>query len=161
MEKRVLERIGYVMRMEDERMTKAVVLGWMLDLEKWDKKPGRTRKIVLYWRKLLKEAGIDYTQIGRSEDRKAWKGIVGERMRHLNEYERSKGNKWKGQWMIRNKVVEGQSSGSVRSAAKCVGQRAVLQFIRRGCIRSLSLRSPSIAKNAANPSLRKLISLTT
>ena len=80
-EKRVLERIGQVMRMEDERMTKAVVLGWMEDLEKWDKKPGRTRKTVLYWRKLLKEAGIDCIQIGRlTEDRKAWKGIVGERM---------------------------------------------------------------------------------
>ena len=77
--------------MEDERMTKAVVLGWMEALEKWGKKPGRTRKTVLYWRKLLKEAEIEYTQIGRlTEDRKAWRGIVGERMRHLNDYERSK-----------------------------------------------------------------------
>ena len=32
-EKRVLERLGHVMRMEDGRMTKAVVLGWMEDLE--------------------------------------------------------------------------------------------------------------------------------
>ena len=30
-EKRVLERIGHVMRMEDDRTTKAVVLGWMED----------------------------------------------------------------------------------------------------------------------------------
>ena len=28
-EKKVLERIGHVMRMSDERMTKAVVLGWL------------------------------------------------------------------------------------------------------------------------------------
>ena len=35
-EKRVLERIGHVMRMEDDRMTKALVLGWMEDLEKME-----------------------------------------------------------------------------------------------------------------------------
>ena len=35
-EKRVLERIGHVMRMEDDRMTKAVTLGWMKELEKYD-----------------------------------------------------------------------------------------------------------------------------
>ena len=55
-EKRVLERIGHVMRMDDERMTKAMVLGWMEDLEKWEKKPGKTRKTVLYWKKILKGA---------------------------------------------------------------------------------------------------------
>ena len=31
-EKRVLERIGHVMRMGDERLTKAVVLGWYEEL---------------------------------------------------------------------------------------------------------------------------------
>ena len=36
-EKRILERIGHVMRMGDERMTKAVVLGWLGELEKWPK----------------------------------------------------------------------------------------------------------------------------
>ena len=35
-EKRVLERIGHVMRMSDDRMTKAVVLGWIKELENWE-----------------------------------------------------------------------------------------------------------------------------
>ena len=48
MEDRVLERIGYVMRMSDERMTKAVVLGWVKELEKWENPAGRRRKTVSY-----------------------------------------------------------------------------------------------------------------
>ena len=52
-EKRVLERVGHVMRMDDGRMTKAVVLGWMGELEKWEKPKGRRRKTVCYWKKLL------------------------------------------------------------------------------------------------------------
>ena len=86
-EKRVLERIGHVMRMDDERMTKGVVLGWMEELEKWEKKPGRTRKTTFYWKKLLKEAGIDFTEIGKlTADRKEWKRRVNERMKHLGKY---------------------------------------------------------------------------
>ena len=105
-EKRVLERIGHVMRMEDDRMTKALVLGWMEDLEKWKKK-GKARKTVFYWKKLLREAGLDSTKIGKlTSDRKEWKRIVRERMKHLAEYDKSKGNKWTGQWMERNEKKE-------------------------------------------------------
>ena len=46
-EKRCLERIGHVMRMEDERMVKAAVLGWMEDLEGVPKMKGRKRKILV------------------------------------------------------------------------------------------------------------------
>ena len=52
-EKRVLERIGHVMRMDDGRMVKAVVLGWVEQLERWDRVKGSRRKMVLYWKKLL------------------------------------------------------------------------------------------------------------
>ena len=47
-EKRILERIGHVIRMEDTRLTKAACLGWMKDLEEHDKVPGKKRKTVLY-----------------------------------------------------------------------------------------------------------------
>ena len=60
-EKRVLERIGHVMRMENTRVTKAFVLGWHEDLEGKSKMKGRKRKTVLYWKKTLREAGIDWT----------------------------------------------------------------------------------------------------
>ena len=47
-ERRVLERIGHVMRMENDRLTKAVVLGWWEGLEGKGKMAGRKRKTVLY-----------------------------------------------------------------------------------------------------------------
>ena len=98
-EKRVLERIGHVMRMEDGRLTKAVVLGWWDDLEDVPRVVGggqRRRKTVLYWRKLLREAGVDVTRIGRlTADRKEWKGIVRRRMKRIEEWEWSRGNKWR------------------------------------------------------------------
>ena len=47
-EKRVLERIGHVMRMGDERLMKQCVLGWMWELEGHEKPQGRRRKTVLY-----------------------------------------------------------------------------------------------------------------
>ena len=117
-EKRVLERIGHVMRMEDERMCKALVLGWMEDLERWKKK-GKVRKTVFYWRKLIREAGLDCTKIGEmTKDRKAWKNTVKERMKHLDQYEQSKGNKWSGQWLSRNKEVEQPTSLSCEICGK-------------------------------------------
>ena len=102
-EKRVLERIGHVMRMEDDRTTKAVVLGWMEDLEGRDKVPGRKRKTILYWKRILKEAGIDWTQIGQlTQDRKIWKSIVNERMKYLETWERRKGKRTPGDSGQRN-----------------------------------------------------------
>ena len=93
-EKRVLERVGHIFRMEDNRQVKAVVLGWLEDLESYNKCPGKKRKTLLYWKRLLKEAGFDYTKIGQlTEDRKAWKSLVKERMNHLKEWERRGGKR--------------------------------------------------------------------
>ena len=70
-EKRVLERIGHVVRMEDGKLVKAVVLGWVAKLEEVERKPGRRRKTLVYWKKLLRETGFDWTRIGRlTADRK-------------------------------------------------------------------------------------------
>ena len=46
-EKRILERIGHIMRMEDWRMTKAATLGWLEDLESWEKPRGKRKKTIL------------------------------------------------------------------------------------------------------------------
>ena len=54
-EKRVLERIGHVARMGNERLTKAMVFGWYERLEGTRKVKGRKRKTVLYWKRLMKE----------------------------------------------------------------------------------------------------------
>jgi hypothetical protein len=96
-EKRVLERVGHVMRMENTSVTKAAVLGWYEKLEGVRKAPGRKKKTVLYWKRMLSEAGIDWTNVERlTADRDGWKGIVKARMDHLDVFERQKahGYEW-------------------------------------------------------------------
>ena len=73
-EKRTMERIGHVMRMEDGRLVKSMVLGWIEQLERWERVPGGRRKTVLYWKKLLREAAFDYTRIGMLQRMVGWMG---------------------------------------------------------------------------------------
>ena len=83
-EKRTLERIGHVLRISNERTTKIAVLGWLGSLEELPKRPGKKRKTLFYWRKLLKEAGVNWSEAGTiAQDRKKWKEIVTKRMTHL------------------------------------------------------------------------------
>ena len=58
-EKMVLERKGHLLRMGNDRITEAVVLGWWEDLEGREKKVRKKRKTVLYW------ALWTYRSIGR------------------------------------------------------------------------------------------------
>ena len=77
------------MRMKDESLTKVAVLGWYKKLEGVSKAPGKKRKTMLYWKRMLSEAGIDWTDVGRlASDRSGWKKLVKERMDHLDVYER-------------------------------------------------------------------------
>ena len=93
------------MRMEDGRMTKAVILGWMKELEGWKKQKGRKRKTICFWKKLLREAGIDWTDLsGATKDRKKWKKLVMERMSKLDKWEKSNGHQWTGGRMERNEL---------------------------------------------------------
>ena len=92
-EKRVLQRIGHVFRMEDTRITKAVTLGWLKDLEALPKVGGKKRKTLLYWKRLIKEAGLDYTKIGDlTKDRKEWRILVRKRARKIEEWEKKAGH---------------------------------------------------------------------
>ena len=92
-ERRVLERIGHVMRMGNGRQTKAVVLGWFEGLEGLDKMPGKKRKTVLYWKGILREAGIDWVDIERlTGDRKGWREMVKNRMGHIDRWESQRGH---------------------------------------------------------------------
>ena len=91
-EKRVLERLGHIMRMDDDRQVKAVTLGWLEDLEPHKKMPGKKRKTVLYYKRLVKEAGLDHSKIGKlTSNRKQWKQTVNKRMAHLLEWEKKGG----------------------------------------------------------------------
>ena len=60
-----------------------------------------------YWKKLLREAGIDSTNLGAAtRDRKAWRKSVKERMAWLDEWEKSQGHHWRGRRTERNNVRE-------------------------------------------------------
>ena len=88
-EKRVLERIGHVMRMGDERVTKQVVLGWYEELQGREKRKGRKKKTVLFWRRSLREAGVDPMDVERlAADRDGWRRMVKRRVDHLCRWER-------------------------------------------------------------------------
>ena len=94
-EKRVLERIGHVVRMGNERLTKAMVFGWYEGLEGKAKMKGRKRKTVLYWKRLLRECGVDWTDVERlCGDRDEWKVCVQGRMKHLDRWERQLGHRY-------------------------------------------------------------------
>ena len=44
---------------------------------------------MLYWKNIVREAGLDYTKIGElTENRKEWRAVVKERMKHIEEWER-------------------------------------------------------------------------
>ena len=132
-EKRILERIGHIMRMEDGRTVKAVVLGWVEQLERVVGPPKRSRrKTVLYWKKLLREAGLDWTRIGQlTSDRRVWKGRVRERMDHLRKWEWSQGHKWEGAQMERNVPKEEESVFQCDVCAKVCKSKAGLVIHRK------------------------------
>ena len=75
--------------MSNTRITKIAVLGWLEDLETIKKCPGKKRKTLFYWRKLLREAGVNWSEAGTiAQDRKEWRRIVRNRMTHLEKWER-------------------------------------------------------------------------
>ena len=104
-EKRVLERIGHVVRMGNDRLTKAMVFGWYEGLEGKEKKMGRKRKTILYWKGMLRECGVDWTDIERvCSDREGWKAKVRERMRHVDVWERQQGHRYV--WGVNESAIE-------------------------------------------------------
>ena len=57
---------------------------------------------MLYWKRLLREAGVDWTRIGSiTKDRAGWKKIVRERMDHVKKWEWSQGHSWVGEPLLR------------------------------------------------------------
>ena len=77
------------MGMKDEILTKVAVLGWYKKLEGESKALGKKRKTVLYWKRILSEARIDWTDVFRlPSHRSGRKKLVKERIDHLDVYER-------------------------------------------------------------------------
>ena len=130
-EKRVLERIGHVMRMENDRLTKVMVLGWYEGLEGVEKMRERKKKTVLYWKRLMNEAGWDWTDVERmANDRKRWKKMIDARMKHLYKWECQNGHgyEWEDEEerLMRDERVENELACEYEGCGKVCKSKAGL-----------------------------------
>ena len=92
-EKRSLERMGHMVRMFENRMTKKVVFGWTKMTEKEEGNLKRTKNTPEYWLKLTKEAGWDQISLEHHrKDRTLWRSMVKERMKHTEDWETNQEN---------------------------------------------------------------------
>ena len=104
----------------------------MEELESEVKVPGKKRKTVLYWKGILKQAGLDYTRIDMlTKDRKEWKAIVNERMRHLEKWERRRGKKVLEESGNRDVVIEEEVGFICEVCRKVCKNKAGLTVHRR------------------------------
>ena len=132
-EKRCLQRIGHVLRMENTRQTKAAILGWLKKLETYRKTPGRKRKTLLYWKGLLREAGVDWSRAGEiAQDRDGWRKMVHDRVEHLVEWEESGGHRRESTRGERNfRVEEVQLICSAEGCGKVCKSKAGLAIHKK------------------------------
>ena len=87
MEKRTLERIGHVLRMNRDRMTKITTLGWPKATP--EKPAGRTT--ITYWRTTLRNPGLYPDLIdNKCLDRKEFKKTTRKRIKHIRKWEHEK-----------------------------------------------------------------------
>ena len=81
--------------MSDDRIVKQAVLGWNQDLENLHKSRKKRETTVEYWRRLLKEAGVEVESVEKLVmDRKEWKEMIQNRMKYLQSFDEQKGNKY-------------------------------------------------------------------
>ena len=93
-EQRSLQRIGHVLRMGNDKPAKRAVCGWLPEMEEVAKERTKIRTTPYYWRKLVKEAGIDPTNLDTlTANRKEWREIIKKRTNHVERWERSHGNR--------------------------------------------------------------------
>ena len=107
-EKRTLERIGHVLRMDRDRMTKITTLGWP---KATPEKPAE-RTTITYWRTTLRNAGLDPDLIDKKcLDRKEFKKTTRKRIEHIRKWEHEKADREDG--TTRNQRETRSKPGSV------------------------------------------------
>jgi hypothetical protein len=93
-EKRCLERLGHVLRMPNDRMTKKITLGWMK--QQPEKRRGG-QSTISYWRHLVKECNLDSDMVERCAlDRRSWKSAVNKRMKVVRSWEAKMADRHRG-----------------------------------------------------------------
>ena len=91
-----LTRMGHILRLPDVSLVKQALLGWLTKLEEKVKSKKKTLLIIPYWRRLIKEVGMEVNMIEQlTSNREDWKVIVKKRQLHMEEYERQQGKTYK------------------------------------------------------------------
>ena len=85
-------RMGHILRLLDNSLVKQALLGWLTTLEDKVKSKKKTLMTIPYWRRLIKEAGMEVDMIEQlTSNRLNWKAKVKRRQLHMEEYERQQG----------------------------------------------------------------------
>ena len=83
-ERRSLQRLGHVLRMPNDRLTKKVCFGWY---RREERRKGK-QTTIYYWRKLVREAGLDPDNVEMyARDRNRWMNQIKIRMEQIREWE--------------------------------------------------------------------------
>ena len=86
-EKRALTRIGHVLRMPNDRVTKKVAIGWKPTTQRRVNRK-RSQTLIDYWRTILKNAGVDPDLVElKVKDRIQWRTIINRRTEYIKEWE--------------------------------------------------------------------------
>ena len=87
-EERALRRMGHVLRMDNNRPTKQITLGWYTPPVTPILERKARHGTIEYWRKLLREAGLDADSVEHLVcDKGKWRKIIHERKMYIKEWE--------------------------------------------------------------------------
>ena len=80
----------HVLRMDNSRLTKQVTLVWpATEIKKWRKR--QTQTIIRYWRKILRNAGLDPDIVElKTHDKNNFAKALRKREQHLEQWEEAK-----------------------------------------------------------------------
>ena len=90
-EKEYLMRMGHILRMSEDRIAKQAILRSNQNLENLHKSRKKQQTMVRYWRRLLKEAGVEVEWVEKLVmNRKDWKEMIQNRMKFLQSFDQKK-----------------------------------------------------------------------
>ena len=80
-----LTRMGLILRLPDKSLVKKALLGWLATLESKTKSKRKTLMVIPYWRRLIKEAGMEGNMIEElTSNHLDWKANVKKRRLHVS-----------------------------------------------------------------------------
>ena len=83
--KRTVQRIGHDLRMDNNRMTKQIALGWPADQTRQTKR----QATIEYLRKCLKDAGVEPDHMEQVVmNRRSWRAMMNKRIEHMKNWDK-------------------------------------------------------------------------